>query len=247
MAPKKRPSRRGKREEGKREGREKPEREGRKVGKGAPPPSLRAPSTPPSAIALPPPPPPAPEPPQICYPLKYPPRYDEKLLGVELATRIAGRPADGSTAPVIGPARATKVIWVDAGDEVLVHLDSLRVALRNRLIAVSIDLESDQTGRTPLVCTFALGDQADPAGLFAATDELPRGNGLLASRWGAAVQAAVWNSLLSLVKDHAAERNLAPLGLTAVDGALALRAGDPISAPPAVPGTTTPPATGIIK
>src|SRR5262245_10254939 len=191
-----------------------------------------------AAIVLPPP------PTEICYPLKYPPRYDETSLGVELSTRIAGRPADGS--PLIpGATRAAKVIWVDAGDEVLVHLDSLRVAVRNRLVAVSIDLESDQTGRTPLVCTFALGDSTDPAGLFAVTNELPRGNGLLAARWGAAVQAAVWNSLLGLVKDHAGERNLAPLGLIAVDGALSLRAGDPILAPPPVAGTPTSPFTGI--
>jgi hypothetical protein len=198
----------------------------------------RAASPTPRAITLPPP-LPAPEPVEICFPLKYPPRYDEKSLGLEVSTRIAGRPADGSTTPVVSTARATRVIWVDAGDEVLVHLDSLRVALRNRLIVVSIDLECDQTGRTPLVCTFALGDQADPAGLFAVTDELPRGNGLLAARWGAAVQAAAWNSLLSLVKDHAGERNLAPLGFTATDGALALRAGDAIAAPPPVTGIKT--------
>jgi hypothetical protein len=177
----------------------------------------------------------------ICYPLKYPPRYDEKSLGVELSHRIAGRPADGSATSILQTRFPTKVIWVDAGDELLVHLDSIRVALRDKLVAVSIDVECDQTGRTPLVCTFALGDQADPAGLFAVTDELPRGNGLLAARWGAAVQAAVWNSLLSLVKDHASERNLAPLGLTAVDGALALRAGESLKVPPTPVGSIPPP------
>jgi len=178
----------------------------------------------------------------ICYPLKYPPRYDEKSLGLELSLRIAGRPVDGSTASVLGTRLPTNVIWVDAGDELLVHLDSIRVALRNKLIAVSIDVECDQTGRTPLVCTFALGDQSDPAGLFATTDELPRGHGLLAARWGAAVQAAVWNSLLTLVKDHAGERNLAPLGLIAVDGALSLRAGEPLKVPPTSASTVPPPS-----
>jgi hypothetical protein len=236
MGPKKASSRRGKRGKGKGKGKD---ARGHQPGKGA---TTGKPATAgkaaaqttllvtSAAIALPPP------PTEICYPLKYPPRYDETSLGVELSTRIAGRPADGST-PIAGAARAAKVIWVDAGDEVLVHLDSLRVALRNRLVVVSIDLECDQTGRTPLVCTFALGDSTDPAGLFAVTNELPRGNGLLAARWGAAVQAAVWNSLLGLVTDHAGERNLAPLGLLAVDGALSLRAGDPILAPPPVAGT----------
>jgi hypothetical protein len=89
---------------------------------------------------------------------------------------------------------------------------------------MSVDLETDQTGRTPLVVAFALGSR-DDAGLVAATDELPRGNGLLAARWGPALRAAAWASLLMLAQDHANERGAAPLGLALTGGQLHLHAG----------------------
>jgi hypothetical protein len=39
---------------------------------------------------------------------------------------------------------------VDAADEVLVHLDSIQVRFLDRMIVVSVDLETDQTSRAPL-------------------------------------------------------------------------------------------------
>jgi hypothetical protein len=138
-----------------------------------------------------------------------------------LAVRLAGTTADGSAPPASVPAR---VVWVDHGDEVLVHLDSTTTQIAGRSLLVSIELECDQTGRTPLVVAFALPlDEA--AGLVLATDEYPRGNGLLAARWGPAVQSAAWSALLTLAGDHAAERDLAPRGLTVTGGQLRLIAG----------------------
>jgi hypothetical protein len=117
------------------------------------------------------------------------------------------------------------VIWVDRGDEVLVHLDSISIRISVGVLLVSVDLETDQTGRTPLVVTLALGVPGDPAGLVAVTDELPRGNGLLAARWGQTLQQAVWASLLQVAGDHAAERGLHPLGITASESFITLLAG----------------------
>ncbi len=141
-----------------------------------------------------------------------------------LSTRLAGTPADGS-APSGGPP-PTSVIWVDQGDEVLVHLDSVAVRYVGETLLVSMDLETDQTGRTPLIVPFALGDNsAAGATLIAATEEFPRGNALLAARWGAPVRDAAWSALLQLASDHAAERNAAPRGLTLESGQLRLSAG----------------------
>jgi hypothetical protein len=92
------------------------------------------------------------------------------------------------------------------------------------MLLLSVDLETDQTGRTPLVVALALGNADDPAGLVATTDELPHGNGLLASRWGKPLQDAVWASLLGLATDHAEERGLAPQSITASAGTLQLSA-----------------------
>jgi hypothetical protein len=113
---------------------------------------------------------------------------------------------------------------VDAGDEVLVHLDSLTTQIASGCVLVSIDLETAETGRTPLVVAFSLGQDAT-GGLIAATDEFPSGNGMLAARWGVPVQQAAWSALLSLAADYATERGSSPLGLTIQSGMLSLQAG----------------------
>ena len=168
-----------------------------------------------------------PEPPSRCPPLKIPDSFDEKALTSTLTVRLAGTPVDGSKSAF--QAAPQKVIWVDRGDEVLVHLDSIQTRILERTLLVSVDLETDQTGRTPLVVAFALGNPNDPAGLVSATDELPRGNGLLASRWGRVVQEAIWASMLGLAGDHAQERDSAPLSITLSRGALHLHAAPAVS------------------
>lgn len=155
--------------------------------------------------------------------------FDEPKLAADLAVRLAGTPADGRAPGPGQEAAPAQVIWVDAGDEVLVHLDSAKVRLLNQMLLVSVDLETDQTARTPLVCAFALGNSNDQAGLVAVTDELPRGNALLAARWGKTLQAAVWSGLLSLAQDHANERFTSPRGLSASAGQLRIHTGPSLS------------------
>jgi hypothetical protein len=167
--------------------------------------------------------PPAPPPPPGPLP-KIPDQFDAPALSSALEVRLQGTPADGRAAPA---AVSNQVLWVDSGDEVLVHLDSIQARILDKLLLVSIDLESDQTGRTPLIVGFALGSATDPAGLVATTDEYPRGDGRLAARWGEAVQAALWSTLLNLSQEHAAERGKAPVGISASPGALTLHAGNP--------------------
>jgi hypothetical protein len=160
-----------------------------------------------------------------CPPLKVPNQLDEKILAAQLTVRLAGTSADGTAASAQLP---DTILWIDNGDEVLVHLDSLRTAILDGMILVSIDLETDQTGRATMVVPFAVGKPGDPAGLVAVTEEFPRGNGVLASRWGSVIQAAAWSSLLSLANDHASERFASPLGIAAQKGSLSLQAGAPL-------------------
>jgi len=169
--------------------------------------------------------PPTPPPPPPG-PFKIPDQFNPTTLTSTLQVRLPGSPANGAALASAG--NPTKVVWVDAGDEVVAHLDSIQVKILDRLVLISIDLESDQTGRTPLIASFALGNDTDPAGLVAVTDEFPRGDGRLASRWGEAVQAALWSTLLGLAQDHATERGKAPAGISSTAGTLTLHAGDPI-------------------
>ena len=161
-------------------------------------------------------------------PQPIPDQFDAEYLTTELAVRLAGRPAEGSRSST----DAAKVVWVDAGDEVLVHLDSVQARIAGSTLLVSVDLECDQTGRASLIVPFALGGADDNAGLVAVTDELPRGNGLLAARWGKALQAAIWASLLGLAQDHAAQSNGVPrmFAISPAAGQITLQAGPPLQA-----------------
>lgn len=165
---------------------------------------------------------------------KVPDQFDENGLASALSGRLAGTPVDPAS---FSRSNAKAVVWIDSGDEVLVHLDSIRTQIHDRALLISVDLETDQTGRTPLVTAFALGNANDPAGLIAVADELPRGNGMLASRWGKILQEALWTSLLGIALDHANERLAAPIGISASKGTLQLHTGSaPSAANPASSG-----------
>lgn len=174
---------------------------------------------------------------ETASPKSFPPQQlDDKTISTQLAVRLAGRAADGSRSPVTGPPKT--IVWVDAGDEVLVHLDSIAVRILATALLVSVDLETDQTGRSSLIVSLALSTGNDAGGLLAVTDELPRGNGALAARWGPSLQAAVWASLLGLAQDSAAQLSGVPRALTLAGGKLNIQAGPPLQASRAAPSAT---------
>lgn len=178
------------------------------------------------------------EPPVIDPADLIPSRLDEQSLPAYLGVRLQGAPSSVDvTALPAGPSsvagvpsgRPVRVVWVDGGDEALVHLDSLTTSFVGSTIVVSLDLETDQTGRAPVIVRFALGDGSDPAGLVAATDEVAGGHPLLVSRWGEAVTAAAWSALVALGADHAGQRGGVAGHLTIDSGQLVLRARTPIT------------------
>ena len=146
-------------------------------------------------------------------------RLDEDAIGARIRAALAGQP--GSSSASLGPAAA--VVWEDAGDEVLVHLDSLQVRLPERMVVISVDLESDQTGRGPVIVRFVFGSTEDALGMVAATDELAHGNPELATRWGDVVRDVAWAALIGTVEEHARERGLAPQAIHFVRGNIRLR------------------------
>jgi len=174
-----------------------------------------------------------------------PNQFDEATLATALATRLAGTAANGSrmvaalfTPGVAAPA-PMPVIWVDGGDEVLIHLESVQTKMVDSgVLLVSVDLETDQTGRTPLIVRLALPVSGQAAGLVATTDAFPTGNGLLAARWGTVLQNAVWAALLGLAQDHATQSELAPRGIGVTAGQLTLQPGAPLAAISS-PGTSS--------
>jgi hypothetical protein len=158
----------------------------------------------------------------------------DQLAPRQIAAAIAARfaastPASPPPSPSpslerLAPPEA-RVVWVDRGDEVLVHLDAVHAQIVKDVLLVAVDLECDQTGRPPLVVALALAGAGDAAGLIAATDDLPHGNGALAARWGALLTDAVWSALLDLARRHAEERGTQARGFQLSGEALHLLAG----------------------
>jgi len=175
----------------------------------------------------------------IAVPANPPPVVlGEAALVNELQVQLLGRVrGDVKAAP---PATAP-VVWTDTGDEVLVHRDSLRLVFAPGALAVTIDLETAETGRQNLRIAIALGATAPvsklppaararadapvpppvlaapgPSGLFAVTERDAAGEPRLVARWGALLQQAVWASLLAIATAHAAAQGRLPGGF-AVD------------------------------
>jgi len=176
--------------------------------------------------------PPPPPPPDACF------QIPDKLT----ETDVTGRLRAALTTSVSG-ATTDVVVWHDKGDEVVVHLSTLQVRFAAPSVFASVDLESDQTGRHALIVRFVFGDEQDPAGLFATTDELVHGNSLLAARWGPIFRDLIWSALTRLSSDHAAERGLAPLRFSIANGNLALAASKSIPLPERVKQILHPPGT----
>jgi hypothetical protein len=160
-----------------------------------------------------------------------PAKLDPRPLAAALAPVLAGRPADGSapaTTEATGTTSPKAVIWVDGGDEIVAHLDSLTIKVLDSAVVMSLDLEDDTTGRAPVVVRFAVSSASGDVGLIAATDEVAGGTPALAARWGQAVQNAAWAALLGLAQEHATAHGQAPQGISAVAGALRLHLEAPV-------------------
>lgn len=154
-------------------------------------------------------------------PREIPDRIAPGALGPLLGVRIAGTPA--SVGAPDGARGAGAVVWIDCGDEVIVHLDSIKAGLASNVLLVAIDLETDDTGRQTLVVPLAPGTQADDE-LTLVTEDVPRGHAELAARWGRILQDAIFAAIEDMARTHAGERQAVAKALVIADGALAFRA-----------------------
>ncbi|TMQ06782.1 MAG: hypothetical protein E6J90_45200 [Deltaproteobacteria bacterium] len=154
-------------------------------------------------------------------PRTIPDRIAPEALAPLLGVRIAGTPA--SVGAPEGGRDARAVVWVDCGDEVIVHLDSIKTAVASDVLLIAIDLESDDTGRQTLVVPIAPGTRADDE-LTLVTEDVPRGHAEIAARWGRILQDAIFAAIEDMARTHADERQAAAKALVIADGALAFRA-----------------------
>ena len=98
----------------------------------------------------------------------------------------------------LAPTPAARIVWEDAGQRVLLHLDSLRARVVDGWLLCQLDLETDQTQRQPLQFVYYLGVATEGGGMQAAAtiNAASVAASQLADRWGAQVQRVLWDAVL---------------------------------------------------
>lgn len=142
-----------------------------------------------------------------------PDRLDEGAVGAPLSVsteRTSGlvgtAAAEAVARAAATPGRArdelpTAVVWQDGTDELLVLLDSIRVATADGLITVSVDTACDEVpatrtrGRSRIDIDLVVGTAARPTGMLAAAPT-PRGEPLIVQRWADPLVALAWRAVL---------------------------------------------------
>ncbi|PYN42288.1 MAG: hypothetical protein DME00_29410 [Candidatus Rokuibacteriota bacterium] len=117
-----------------------------------------------------------------------------RALARDIGHRLAGTP--------IGPAAPDPnepVVWIDAGDEVIVHGGSVRARIEGGALLLTVELESEQTGRRALTVPFAFAGSTAIAGSV-------YGDPHLVSRWGHILQDALWSALRGVAGPSASLR-----------------------------------------
>ncbi len=145
------------------------------------------------------------------------------------------------------------MVWVDAGDELVVDFAATRVAIRPGMVVVGLSVATDRHRPTIVSVPIAVGTPEKITGLHAVTPRVPEGPTDLVARWGNPLIAAAWGALLDVVEALAAavgeDRDGNPLAAAALlsDGVTfgvvpqAVPTREQVLAPPDPSGPPEPP------
>ena len=100
------------------------------------------------------------------------------------------------------------VVWKDGSAELLVDPSGVTLDTGDGIARIGVPVRCDETGPVTVTVTFAVGSANRPAGFVAATHSRPDGPEVIVSRWGEAIVALAWHSLIT-----------ASAGLAGVSGA----------------------------
>jgi hypothetical protein len=146
-----------------------------------------------------------------------------RISASDLLSRVRLRLLNGAA------ETAPSVIWTRSGSELLVHTSSLLLRLTDGWLVVDVELETLETGRSPVRCLFFLGRDQLGDGLKAAARIAPDVSPLLSSTWGESLQAAIWDGVQDVLQgalERAAQlwpgKTPVLSGFTAKEGELAV-------------------------
>jgi hypothetical protein len=120
-----------------------------------------------------------------------------------------------------GQTSGDSVVWTQGDRELLVLVAHVRIELGDGVIAVTIPVQCDQAGGAEVHVSFVVGDPKRPAGLFAATEDRPRGPDVVVDLWGDALTAFAWQLVLDVAAGVAAHAGTDADGAGLIPAALA--------------------------
>lgn len=109
------------------------------------------------------------------------------------------READASpllAAQLGSPNTKQPVVWRDAESELLVYPSQTRVRFAPGFVFVELAVATDQTGDAQLLFAYKIGATPNEASLTAVSENRPRGDATLATRWAEPATRLVWFALL---------------------------------------------------
>jgi hypothetical protein len=125
------------------------------------------------------------------------------------------------------PDRVTEVIWSEGGDELSIDPAKLDLRTVNGIVVFALPVRCDQSGQGIVQIPLAVGAPDQGAGMFAAAPRRPIGPRVVVDRWGDALVALAWGTLVELVNQVAASAGrddngdpLIPGSIEAADGTL---------------------------
>jgi hypothetical protein len=114
----------------------------------------------------------------------------------EVTERIALRLGSGSA------GRSRLILWEAPDGRILLHLSTLRVAIREGWLLANLEVETQPTGRRRLQFVFFVGSDGEGDGMQAGSTihaDSPEG-AQLAQFWGERLQRAIWDGVLDVLE-----------------------------------------------
>lgn len=119
-----------------------------------------------------------------------------------------------------------RVVWEQAGSQLLVHQRQTRVAVLEGLVLVGVTVETRETGRVEVTVPFAVGRPDRLAGMVVTTEPAPRGPTAITDPWGDAIIAHCWRLLTDVVATLCAQVGVDTGGRPLLPGAIVASRGE---------------------
>ena len=140
------------------------------------------------------------------------PQADAQRLLRAVIRRVADIPVGSSP----------RVVWQQAGAELLVLTEQTTIACTRGLVTIGVTVQCDQTsGSVALPVPIAVGTADAPAGLVMHTFDRLAGPDVVTGRWSGAVTAFAWEALLELARTVCAEVGKDTAGRSLIPGSIA--------------------------